>query len=94
MAADLHTWRRPDVVARLATLVVVGRGGSPDVDPALGPEWRVDQVGIPPLEISSSDLRPGPGDGRPSTTSSPTRQLPGSPNGACTLGTHEDGRRR
>ncbi len=63
VAADLHTWRRPDVVARLATLVVVSRGGSPDVDP--GPPWRVKHVRIPALEISSSDLRARAGDGRP-----------------------------
>jgi nicotinate-nucleotide adenylyltransferase len=63
VAADLHTWRRPDVVARLATLVVVSRGGSPDVDP--GPPWRVEHVGIPALDISSSDLRARAADGRP-----------------------------
>jgi nicotinate-nucleotide adenylyltransferase len=63
VAAELHTWRRPDVVARLATLVVVSRGGSPDTDP--GPPWRATQVRIPALEISSSDLRARAGDGRP-----------------------------
>ena len=63
VAADLHTWRRPDVVARLATLVVVSRGGRPDVDP--GPSWRVEHVRIPALDISSSDLRARAADGRP-----------------------------
>jgi nicotinate-nucleotide adenylyltransferase len=63
VAAELHTWRRPDVVARLATLVVVSRGGSPDADP--GPPWRVEHVRIPALEISSSDLRARAADGRP-----------------------------
>lgn len=63
VAADLHTWRRPEVVARLATLVVVTRGGSPDVDP--GPPWRVEHVRIPKLDISSSDLRARAADGRP-----------------------------
>ncbi len=63
VAADLHTWRRPDAVARLATLVVVSRGGSPDVDP--GPPWRVEYVQIPALDISSSDLRARAADGRP-----------------------------
>jgi nicotinate-nucleotide adenylyltransferase len=63
VAADLHTWRRPDVVARLATLVVVSRGGSPGVDP--GPLWRTEHVRIPDLEISSSDLRARAADGRP-----------------------------
>jgi nicotinate-nucleotide adenylyltransferase len=63
VAADLHTWRRPEVVARLATLVVVTRGGSPDVDP--GPPWQVEHVRIPKLDISSSDLRARAADGRP-----------------------------
>ena len=63
VAAELGTWRRPDDVARLATLVVVSRGGSPPVDP--GPPWRVEHVDIPALEISSSDLRARAADGRP-----------------------------
>lgn len=63
VAADLHTWRRPDVVAGLATLVVVTRGGAPDVHP--GPPWRVEHVRIPSLDISSSDLRARAADGRP-----------------------------
>ena len=63
VAVDLHTWSRPDVVARLATLVVVSRGGRPDVDP--GPPWRVEHVGIPALDISSSDLRARAAAGRP-----------------------------
>ena len=63
VAADLHTWRRPDMVADLATLVVVTRGGTAEVDP--GPRWRVEHVPIPALEISSSDLRARAADGRP-----------------------------
>jgi nicotinate-nucleotide adenylyltransferase len=63
VAAELHTWRRPDVVARLATLVIVSRGGAPDVDP--GPPWRIEHVRIPALDISSSDLRARAADGRP-----------------------------
>ena len=63
VAAELATWRRPDVVARLATLVVVTRGGSPAA--AVGPPWRVEQVRIPALDISSSDLRARAADGRP-----------------------------
>jgi nicotinate-nucleotide adenylyltransferase len=63
VAAELGTWRRVDVVARLATLVVVSRGGSPPVD--VRPPWRVEQVQIPALEISSSDLRARAADGRP-----------------------------
>ncbi len=63
VAADLHTWRRPDVVARLATLVVVNRGAAADV--AVGPPWRAQHVRIPALDISSSDLRARAADGRP-----------------------------
>ena len=63
VAAELRTWRRPEVVAALATLVVVTRGGSPAVD--VGPPWRVEHVRIPALEISSSDLRARAADGRP-----------------------------
>ena len=63
VAAELDTWRRTDVIARLATLAVVTRGGSPTVD--VGPPWRVEQVRIPALEISSSDLRARAADGRP-----------------------------
>jgi nicotinate-nucleotide adenylyltransferase len=58
VAADLTTWERPDVVARLATLAVVGRGGVGDsADLRLSPMWRVEHVEIPRLEISSSDIR-------------------------------------
>lgn len=63
VAGELHTWRRPAVVAALATLVVVSRGRSPDVDP--GPPWRVEHVRIPALDVSSSDLRARSADGRP-----------------------------
>ncbi|MEA2972225.1 MAG: nicotinate-nucleotide adenylyltransferase [Actinomycetota bacterium] len=66
VAAELHTWKRPDAVARLATLAVVGRGGArPEHDVPLGPEWRVERVDMPPLDISSSDLRRRHREGRP-----------------------------
>ncbi len=63
VAADLGTWRRPDVVARLATLVVVNRAGIAPVE--VGPPWRVEQVTIPALAVSSSDLRARAAAGRP-----------------------------
>ncbi|MDQ4070117.1 MAG: nicotinate-nucleotide adenylyltransferase, partial [Actinomycetota bacterium] len=63
VAAELGTWRRPDVVAALATLVVVTRGRSPAVE--LGTPWRVEHVPIPALEVSSSDLRARAAEGRP-----------------------------
>lgn len=63
VAAELGTWRRVDVVARLATLVVVTRGGVPQ--PQLGPRWRTERVEIPALEVSSSELRSRRAAGRP-----------------------------
>lgn len=63
VADDLASWKRVEVCARLATLVVVNRAGAPE--PRVGPEWRLRRVGIPNLEISSSDLRERAGDGRP-----------------------------
>ncbi len=55
VAAELGTWRRVDVVQRLATLVVVSRPGAPETQP--GPGWRVRHVAIPLLDLSGSDLR-------------------------------------
>ena len=63
VAADLATWERPEVVARLATLAVVDRGAAAELD--LPPMWRVERVEIPRLEISSSDIRQRCADGRP-----------------------------
>ncbi|MDP8936640.1 MAG: nicotinate-nucleotide adenylyltransferase [Actinomycetota bacterium] len=63
VAAELATWRRVDVVAALATLVVVTRGGVPR--PQLGPQWRTERVEIPALELSSSELRSRQAAGRP-----------------------------
>jgi nicotinate-nucleotide adenylyltransferase len=57
VAADLGTWERPEVVARLATLVVVDRAGVPGGGAGLSQAWRVERVEIPRLEISSSDIR-------------------------------------
>jgi nicotinate-nucleotide adenylyltransferase len=52
---ELHTWKRPDDIRRLATLVVVNRGGT--ASPTLPEGWRVKTVGIPDLEVSSSEVR-------------------------------------
>lgn len=63
VAAELASWRRMADSARLATLVVVSRPGTPAVE--VDRRWRVERVEIPQLEISSSDLRARAGDGRP-----------------------------
>jgi nicotinate-nucleotide adenylyltransferase len=67
VAAELGTWERPHVLARLATLAVVDRGGFDDASPDLGlsPEWRFERVRIPRLDLSSSDIRARCADGRP-----------------------------
>jgi nicotinate-nucleotide adenylyltransferase len=60
---DLATWDRAEVIARLATLVVVNRPGAPL--PGRLPGWRVEEVVVPALEVSSTDLRARAADGRP-----------------------------
>ena len=55
-ASDLATWDRPEVMRELATIVIVSRADIPKPD-APGPGWRVEHVRIPPLAISSTDLR-------------------------------------
>lgn len=54
-AAGLDTWDRPAEVRRLATTVVVDRGGREGGRPPAGWEHRV--VEVPAMEVSSSDLR-------------------------------------
>lgn len=63
VAAELHTWRRPETVRDLATLVVVSRPGAEPV--RLGPGWRHQRVEIPALDVSSTDLRARVAEGRP-----------------------------
>ena len=63
-AADaIETWERVDAVARLSTLVVVNRPGS--VRHATLEGWRVIEIEVPALEVSSTDLRSRAADGRP-----------------------------
>ena len=59
---DLDTWERVDEVRARATLAVVKRPGS---RPRLPPGWRAEQVEVPSLDISSTDLRARLADGRP-----------------------------
>ncbi len=65
VAPALATWDRYEEVQKLATLVVVNRPGSlpPSQLAQLG--WRVLEVTVPNLEISSSDLRARAAQGRP-----------------------------
>ncbi len=63
VADVLATWEQSDLIARLATLVVVNRPGS--VRSAALDGWRVAEVEVPALEVSSTDLRARAADGRP-----------------------------
>lgn len=65
VAPVLTTWERWEEVQRLATLVVVNRPGSPPPRHLSDAGWRVAEVTVPNLEISSSDLRRRAADGRP-----------------------------
>lgn len=67
--ADLPSWRRPDRIAELATIVVANRpgiepsarAGLPDLGPSARPIVRVD---LPPIGIAARDLRRRVAEGR------------------------------
>lgn len=66
---DLPTWRDPEGIARLATIIVVNRPGieetDPDQMPSLGPGTRpLLSVTIPSVGIASDDLRRRLAEGR------------------------------
>ena len=65
VAADLGSWERLGEVQRLATLVIVNRPGAGRPAGLDGAGWRVVEVTVPNLEISSTDLRARAADGRP-----------------------------
>lgn len=65
VAADLTTWERWEEVQDLATLVVVNRPGAGRPAGLDGHGWRVEEVTVPNLEISSTDLRERAAAGRP-----------------------------
>lgn len=65
---DLPTWREPDRIAQMATIVVANRPGSPAEIPSssiFGPDSHpLQYVTIPPIGISSTDLRRRMAEGR------------------------------
>ncbi|MDQ2725790.1 MAG: nicotinate-nucleotide adenylyltransferase [Actinomycetota bacterium] len=65
VAAELATWGRMDDLQRLATLVIVNRPGAGRPSGLDDDGWRVAEVTVPNLEISSTDLRARARDGRP-----------------------------
>jgi nicotinate-nucleotide adenylyltransferase len=64
-AAALTTWARHERIQRLATLVVVNRPGAGRPRRLDHDGWKVVEVTVPNLEISSTDLRARAADGRP-----------------------------
>ena len=65
VGADLQSWERLDEVRDLASLVVVNRPGTPPPAGLRRQGWRLFQVTVPNLEISSTDLRARAATGRP-----------------------------
>jgi len=61
-AAKFGSWQRANEIAKLSTLVVVDRPGSPLMPPS---EFSWNRVEVPRLEVSSTDLRERFVDGRP-----------------------------
>lgn len=61
-AAKFGSWQRASEIAKLSTLVVVDRPGSPLVPPS---QFVWNRVEVPRLEVSSTDLRERFVDGRP-----------------------------
>lgn len=61
--AELDSWREPDAIATLATIVAFARSGQavPEV------RWTVRHVEVPTLEISSTEIRRRVGVGEPIT---------------------------
>lgn len=62
VADDLHAWERVEEIRTAAELVIVTRPGAP---PVPLPGWRVHNVEMPQLDISSTDLRARIAEGRP-----------------------------
>jgi len=62
-ADGLLSWERVDVVRRLATIVVVERPGAGT--PPLPAGFRMVEVDVPQLDVSSTDLRSRLAEGRP-----------------------------
>jgi nicotinate-nucleotide adenylyltransferase len=65
VAGELATWERQEDVQSLATLVIVNRPGAGRPRGLDGAGWRVEEVSVPNIEMSSTDLRARADDGRP-----------------------------
>ncbi len=55
--AELHTWREPEAVARLASLVVMARDGTDPRDIEVAGGVQVYPVDVTRIDVSSSEIR-------------------------------------
>jgi nicotinate-nucleotide adenylyltransferase len=65
VSAELASWERLDEVRGMASLVVVNRPGTAPPEGLVEEGWRLEEVSVPNLEISSTDLRARAASGRP-----------------------------
>jgi nicotinate-nucleotide adenylyltransferase len=65
VSSELASWERFEEVRDLATLVVVNRPGAVAPVGLVQQGWRLEEVTVPNLEISSTDLRARAATGRP-----------------------------
>jgi nicotinate-nucleotide adenylyltransferase len=63
IAPSLDTWKRPDDLRRLATVVIYERPGWRGCTPPSG--WAWEPVTVPQMEVSSTEIRARVRDGRP-----------------------------
>ena len=61
---DLPDWRRPERLVELATLAVAPRAGRDVVDAPPGLDARIEQIDMPRIDISATDLRSRAAEGR------------------------------
>lgn len=65
VSSSLETWERFGEVREMASLVVVNRPGTKPPAGLVHQGWRVREVSVPNLDISSTDLRARAAAGRP-----------------------------
>jgi nicotinate-nucleotide adenylyltransferase len=65
VSSELSSWERFEEVRDLATLVLVNRPGTAPPQGLVEQGWRLAEVAVPNLEISSTDLRARAATGRP-----------------------------
>lgn len=61
-ASELHTWHESERLREIAHFVVVNRPGYPSPDMS---GWRHETVEVPPMDLSSSDIRELVENGKP-----------------------------